>query len=147
MRILAVANAGGHFIQLLRVKPVWEGHRVCFMSSKENFSQLVQGHDFYFVPDANRSSKIKLVTGFLKVAKIVFTLQPDVVITTGAALGLMALFAGKLCRAKTIWIDSIANAETISLSGKIASRFADRCYTQWADLANSKFIYYGNVIS
>ena len=147
MKILAIANAGGHFIQLLRLRPAYEKHDVIYMSSIINFKELIPDHTFYFVPDANRSSKVKLITGFFRVLKIVLKLKPDVIITTGAALGLMGLIAGKLCRSKTIWIDSIANAAEISLSGKFAAKFADRCYTQWSDLANEKFIYFGNVLS
>lgn len=145
MKILAVANAGGHFIQLLRLRPALEGHHIAYLSSLRNFSELVPDSTFYFVSDANRNSKIKLITNFFKVIKIVIRFRPDVVITTGAALGLMGLVAGRLCRAKTIWVDSIANAEQVSMSGKIASRFANRSYTQWVELADDKFIYQGNI--
>jgi len=146
MKVLAVANAGGHFIQLLRLMPAFRAHNVAFLSSKKNFFQLVSGYPFSFVPDANRNSKIKLVSSFFTVSRIVLRYRPDVIITTGAALGLMAIMAGKLCRAKTVWIDSIANVEQISLSGKLAGIFADRCYTQWPHLVNSRFIYNGNII-
>lgn len=146
MKILAIANAGGHFIQLLRLTPALEGHDITYMSSKKNFNDLVPGYNFYFIPDANRSSKMKLIIGFFKVFKVVIKLQPDVIITTGAALGLMGIVSGRLIGAKTIWIDSIANAEEISLSGKLAVKFANKCYTQWADLADQKFIYKGSVL-
>ena len=146
MKILAIANAGGHFIQLLRLKPAIEEHEITYMSSKIEFNDLVQGYKFYFVPDANRSNKMKLITGFFKVLKIVIKLHPDYIITTGAALGLMGIVSGKLIGAKTIWVDSIANAEEISLSGKLAAKVANKCYTQWADLADRKFIYQGSVL-
>ena len=147
MKILAIANAGGHFIQLLRLKPAFEGHHLFFMSSKKSFSELVSNHGYYYVSDANRKNKIKLITNFIRVFKIVMKLRPDIIVTTGAALGLMGLIAGKLLGIKTIWVDSIANAAKISLSGKIASKFANKCYTQWPDLADKKFIYEGNVLS
>lgn len=146
MKILAIANAGGHFIQLLRLTPAFEGHEVTYMSSKKNFIDLVPGYKFYFIPDANRSSKLKLITGFFEVLKVVIKHRPDVIITTGAALGLMGIVSGKLISAKTIWVDSIANAEEISLSGKLAAKVATRCYTQWSDLADRKFIYQGSVL-
>jgi UDP-N-acetylglucosamine:LPS N-acetylglucosamine transferase len=71
--------------------------------------------------------------------------KPEAIITTGAAPGLVYLLAGKLLGRKTIWIDSIANAEHLSASGRMASRFASRTYTQWENLATGKIQYAGNV--
>ncbi|RZK24058.1 MAG: oligosaccharide biosynthesis protein Alg14, partial [Flavobacterium sp.] len=89
----------------------------------------------------------KLFTMMIEVTKLVFKLKPDVIITTGAAPGLVGLLAGKLIGAQTIWIDSIANVQKISLSGRIALLFSDQVYTQWPDLATPKILYKGNVLS
>ena len=59
----------------------------------------------------------------------------DVVISTGAAPGLLCLPAARLIGARTLWIDSIANGERLSLSGRIARRLAHECLTQWEHLA------------
>ena len=57
------------------------------------------------------------------------------VISTGASVGcLMAIF-GRLSVAKVVWVDSIANAEHLSLSGRIVRPFADLILTQWPDIA------------
>jgi hypothetical protein len=56
------------------------------------------------------------------------------VVTTGAAPGYWAIRFGKLIGARTIWIDSIANAEELSMSGRLASKVADVCLTQWPHL-------------
>ena len=70
----------------------------------------------------------------LQMSWLVLKFRPDVVITTGAAPGLVALQIGKLFGARTVWIDSLANAEKISLSGKLAERYADLWLTQWPHL-------------
>lgn len=70
----------------------------------------------------------------LQMLWLVLKFRPDVVITTGAAPGLVALQIGKLFGARTVWIDSLANAEKISLSGKLAERYADLWLTQWPHL-------------
>ena len=44
--------------------------------------------------------------------------RPDAVITTGAAPGYIALLLAKLGRCRTVWLDSIANAEEISMSAQ-----------------------------
>lgn len=147
MKILAIASAGGHWNQLLRLLPAFESHSTTFVSTKENFKTMVPGHQFYSVPNATRWNKLGLISIFFKIFKIVKTTRPDVIITTGAAPGLMAIISGRLLGYKTLWIDSIANVEAVSLSGKIAQLFATRTYTQWPDLSNTKFHFEGNILS
>lgn len=69
-----------------------------------------------------------------QVAWVMLRERPDVVITSGAAPGLVALVLGKCVGARTVWLDSIANVETLSMSGQRALRFADLHLTQWPHL-------------
>ena len=73
--------------------------------------------------------------------------KPDVVITTGAAPGGVLILVAALLRKKTVWIDSIANVHRLSLSGRIASFFVSRTYTQWKELTNGNIRFAGNVLS
>jgi hypothetical protein len=56
------------------------------------------------------------------------------VISSGAAPGIVALRVGKLLGARTVWLDSIANVDSLSLSGQRVSSFADLQLTQWPHL-------------
>ncbi len=56
-------------------------------------------------------------------------------ISTGALPGYMALRLGKLLGANTIWVDSIANVEELSESGRRIGNHADLWLTQWQHLA------------
>lgn len=134
-KILAVASGGGHWIQLLRLRPAFEGEVVRFMTTDTELQHDVEGK-VYFVQDANMWQKLKLVRMFIQVLWVVIKFRPDVVVTTGAAPGFAAIFFGKLFGAKTIWLDSIANAEELSSSGKQAKRFADTWLTQWEHLSD-----------
>jgi len=147
MKILAIASAGGHWVQLLRLKPAFEGHELIYASTKKSFADTVKGYQFYDIPDASRWNKLKLIYSLLCVFKLIFSLRPNIIITTGAAPGLMGIIAGKMIGAKTVWVDSIANVENLSMSGKIAASIADKSYTQWPDLSNSKVTFSGNVLS
>lgn len=90
---------------------------------------------FYDVIDANQWSKFRLVIMFTQVAWVVIRFRPDVIISTGAAVGFAAILWGKIIGAKTIWVDSIANAEELSGSGAKVGRIADVWLTQWKHLA------------
>lgn len=102
---------------------------------------------FYVVTEANRWEKLKLVKSAAQVALVVLRERPDVVVTTGAAAGYFAVMFGRLLGSKTIWIDSIANADEVSLSGKKAAKFAHVFLTQWPDLErDGRPDYWGSVL-
>lgn len=60
--------------------------------------------------------------------------RPDFVTSTGTALGCISLALGRIFRAKTIWLDSIANADRLSLLGSMVRWCADLWLTQWPHL-------------
>lgn len=146
MKILVIASAGGHWVQLLRLAPAFEGYECVYASTKDSFQKFIPNNKFYCIKDFNRNNMLQIFGTVLKLFQIVKTEKPKVIITTGAAPGLVSLFIGKLFLKKTVWIDSIANVEELSMSGKIASYFADRVYTQWEHLSNNKIYFAGNVI-
>lgn len=147
MKILAIASKGGHWVQLLRIAPALDADDIVFVSTNSSLSDTVSGYKFYSISDGNRGSLKKLFHALSEMKKIVNSVKPDVIITTGSAPGLMGIIAGRLSGIKTIWVDSIANADKMSTSGKLAVYFADRVYTQWEHLANSKVLFNGNVLS
>lgn len=134
-KVLAVASGGGHWVQLLRLRPAFEGLQVEYVSTNSGYQADVQGM-LHVVTDANMWQKIKLIKMFVEVAWIVLSQRPDIVITTGAAPGFAAIMFGKIFGAKTIWLDSIANSEEMSSSGQKIKFFADVWLTQWPHLAD-----------
>lgn len=145
-RILAVASSGGHWVQLLRLRPAFEGHDVAFVTTNPGHRDEVGGARFHVVPDANRWERRKVLTAAARMLWIMLRERPDVVISTGAAPGYLALRAGRLFGARTAWIDSAANVEELSMSGQMASKKADLCLTQWQHLAQDRVGYEGAVL-
>lgn len=139
-KLLAVASQGGHLIQLMRLKPIFDRYDASYVS---NQCRSGMEKDFTPIIDANRNSKLKLVALLLQIFWIVLRKRPDVVISSGAAPGYFAMLFGKLLGAKTIWLDSIANAEELSMSGQCAGQFADLWLTQWPELSTENGPRYG----
>jgi UDP-N-acetylglucosamine:LPS N-acetylglucosamine transferase len=134
-KVLAVASGGGHWVQLLRITRALQDVEVIYVTTIAGYRSQVSGAPFYLVPDANRWNKLRLVWMAFKLLIIVFRVRPAAVVTTGAAPGYFALRFARWFGAKTVWIDSIANAEELSLSGRQAGKFADLWITQWPHLA------------
>ena len=146
-RILAVASGGGHWVQLLRLRPAFAGHHVEWVTVSDSYRTDVAPAPLHRVPDATRWNKFALIWLALRTAWIVFRVRPDVVITTGAAPGWFAVMFGRLFGARTAWIDSMANVDRLSLSGEAAARWSDLWLTQWPTLARPEGpAYQGSVL-
>ncbi len=134
-KILLVASAGGHWVQLNRLLPAFEECETIFITTEAKYRTTVGNNQFLLVPDASRWNKFRILWLAFLVLKHVLLVRPDVVVSTGAAPGFLAVFFGKKLGAKTIWLDSIANVDELSMSGKMAGKYADLWLTQWEHLA------------
>jgi UDP-N-acetylglucosamine:LPS N-acetylglucosamine transferase len=145
-RVLAVASSGGHWVQLRRLAPAFADQDVAYLTTDSGYRGDVGAARFYTVRDANRWDKIALVRCALKVVRVLLRERPTVVISTGAAPGYLAVRIAALMGARTVWIDSVANVEELSLSGRLASASVDLCLTQWPHLAGGRVTYLGSVL-
>jgi len=146
-RILAIASHGGHWQQLMRVRESFEGSRVVYACTTSEHAGSLDEDGYFVIRDYSQDQPVKLLFGLVEAFRIVRRVRPDVALSTGAAPGISFLFWAKIFGAKTIWIDSIANSEKLSLSGKIALRFCTTVLTQWEHLASDgRPAYKGSVI-
>jgi len=146
-KILAVASAGGHWVQLNRMYPAFAGHELHWISTAPGLALKITQGGYTSVRDANMWDKSGLFLMAFQVGWRVLLFRPDVVVTTGAAPGFFAIMFARILGAKTIWIDSIANADELSLAGRQAKRWATHWLTQWPELAREDGPYYiGSVL-
>jgi UDP-N-acetylglucosamine:LPS N-acetylglucosamine transferase len=147
-RILLLASGGGHWTQLMRLKPAFAGHQLVFVGVKDFYRADVGEAPFATVRDVSRLLPWALPLTVAKLVYLMLRFRPALVVTTGALPGLIALvLAKRLLGARTVWIDSIANVEEVSMSGRKARRYADLWLTQWEHLARPEGpAYFGSVI-
>jgi UDP-N-acetylglucosamine:LPS N-acetylglucosamine transferase len=144
-RILAIASGGGHFVQLLRLRPAWEGHDVTYATVHAASAADVVPASLLTFRDVSRADWWRLPLTLWDIALILFKVRPQVIVTTGALPPLVALALVKPFGVRTLWIDSIANSEELSGSGQQASRIATVALTQWPQLATRKIDHWGSV--
>jgi len=135
-----VASFGGHWVQLRRLEPAFYDYKLIYVTTDK--SCQLDNCGFYVVTDAALDSKLKMIRMALEVFWVVLKTRPSVVVSTGAAPGFFSLVFGRLLGAKTIWVDSMANVEHMSVSGLKVRRFASLWLTQWEHLAKKNGPYY-----
>jgi len=134
-KVLAVSSGGGHWVQMLRLRPAFVGCEVTYATVRRGYESDLEGAAFRVIADCNRSQKLRLCWSALTILILFLRVRPDVVISTGAAPGYFAIRLGRLLGARTIWVDSIANAEELSMSGQMVGKHAHLWLTQWPHLA------------
>ena len=135
-KVLGISSGGGHWIQLERILPALRGHDLALATVHARSSEAAPGARFYRINEATMWNKPGLLLLALRVLWILLRERPQVVLTTGAAGGYFALRFAKWVGCRTIWIDSIANADELSRAGRKAGRYADLWLTQWEHLAS-----------
>lgn len=137
-RLLAVASGGGHWIQLMRMRPAFTGFDVVYVSTLAGYEGMLDGAPIHIVSDSSRFDPRPLIPTLLTAMRIFRKHRPRVVITTGSAPALPFLMLGRLMGCRTLWVDSIANSERLSTSGRIARRLATQVLSQWPDVADKE---------
>lgn len=141
-KVLLVASHGGHWVQMRKMSPAFDAQDVQYLTTTKGVETEVCHAPVYVVPDANLNEKLALIALAIRVFWVVVKIRPDIVMSTGAAPGFFALMFGKLVGARTIWVDSIANVEQLSVSGRKVRWFADLWLTQWPHLEQPGGPYY-----
>lgn len=149
MKVLLVCSPGGHLQQMLALKPAWgemdqawvtlEGADVGYLLADEKVT-LGNG-------PTNRSLRA-LIANLGLAWKLLRRDRPDAILSTGAGLAVPFFLVGKLLGIRLVYVESVTRTETISLSGKLVYRLADRFFVQWPQVAEGRrrAVYAGSVL-
>ena len=151
MRVLFVCNRGGHFSQMMALKPLFSEFDSMLVTEKTNISSNVDlGIPTLYIKSA-RTRKTQLfyvILNFFQCVKICFSFKPAVIVSTGANLAFVMFLAGKLVGAKLVFIESRAKVYTKSTAGKLVTNLSDKIVVQWPELLKvyKNAVYWGQLI-
>lgn len=137
IKIVFAASSGGHFEQLLMLKPLMEKYDSILVTEKTDYGAGKLDIKTYYVNQINRKEKLFIFKFLLNTWKsfvILVKERPRVMITTGVLATVPMALLIKLSGGKLIYIESFAKVTSKTLSGKLLYRFADQFYVQWEEM-------------
>lgn len=155
VKVMVATSDGGHWVQMRRILPAFAGCELVFVGTEAALdadlgAALGTGSGaarYYPVRNVSRANAHELPVLLWQLARAVRRERPDAVVTTGAGPGLLALGMGRiLARSRTVWIDSVANTERMSMSGRMARHVADAWLVQWEHLARPEGPHYWGAV-
>lgn len=150
LKICFAASSGGHFDQLMMLRPLMEQHDSFIVTEKTAYETNVEGIKTYYMIQVNREEigcLLKLLVNTFKSLRLYFAEKPDVIICTGVLAMIPLCLICKLFGKKLVFIESFAKVTSPTRSGKLLYRFADQFYVQWPQMLEvyPNAIYVGGI--
>jgi len=147
-----VSSTGGHLTELMQLKPLFKKYNYYIVTekTKSNLSLLKKHPNkvSFLIPGSYTTLLAKLIYPFKLFINcwislfLIIKIRPDVVISTGAHNSGPMCCLAKLFKKKVIFIETFANSESPSKTGKLVYKFSDVFIVQWKSMLK----FYPNAI-
>lgn len=153
-KVLFISSTGGHFNELMQLKPLFERYDYNIVTEKDELTQKYKqeyGNKISYLVYGTRKRIItypfKLIYNCFKSLFFYIRLRPKYIITTGTHTAVPMCYIGKLFGSKIIFIETFANKNTKTLSGKLVYPIANLFLVQWEEMLKlyPKAIFGGSI--
>lgn len=137
-KVCFAASSGGHLEEILCLRRMRESYPHFFLTEAVEGVTPLPGERVYLLPQLKRTDRtipVLMVRAAIITVGCLLAERPDIIVSTGALATVPAIVLGSLFGAKVVYIESQARTSELSLTGKLARRFADAFFVQWRSLA------------
>ena len=139
-KVLFISSTGGHLSELLQLEPLFSKYEYHFITEKtkstlalkkkyKNVNYLVFG-----TKDHPFSYFFKFFYNCLKSFFLYLKIRPKVIVTTGAHTVVPICYISKLFGTKIIFIETFANINSKTITGKLIYPISDLFIVQWESM-------------
>lgn len=149
MKVLLVCSPGGHLQQMLALEPAWRGmDRAWVTLAGADVGYLLADETVTIGHGPTNRSVRRLLSNLRLAWRLLRRDRPDAILSTGAGISVPFFAVGRLLGIRLVYVESVTRTESISLSGKLVYRLADRFFVQWprAAAGRSRATYAGSVL-
>lgn len=137
-KVLFISSTGGHLSEMLQLKDMFNRYDYKIITEKTKSNLKLKkyygnriNYLVYGTKDHMLSYPFKLIYNCFKSLYFYLKIHPDYVITTGAhTAGPMCLIA-KIFGSRVIYIETFANINTKTITGKLLYPVSDKFIVQW----------------
>ncbi len=132
MSVLLVCSPGGHLLEMRELAPAWEGEQVSWVTLPgADVDDLLRGQDVTLAHGPTNRSIKNLLRNAVLAWREVRRRRPEAILSTGAALAVPFFVVARLHGIRTVYVESLARTQSLSLSGKMVYPLATSFFVQW----------------
>lgn len=153
-KILFISSTGGHFTELMQLNKIMEECNYLIVTEKDttnaNLKEKYKDKIDYLVYGTKKNLlKYIFILAFncIKSLYIYLKFRPQIIITTGTHTAGPMCCIGKILGSKIIYIETFANKNTKTATGRLLYYIADTFVVQWEEMLKlySKAKYWGGI--
>ena len=140
-KVLFISSTGGHLNELLQLRPLFKKYDSYLVTEKTKTTEDIKvdniksvNYLIYGTRHRPFSYFFKAIFNIIKSIYLFIKIRPDVIVSTGAHTAVPMCYIGKLFRKKIIFIETFANMETRTLTGRMVYKIADLFIVQWESM-------------
>lgn len=140
-KVLFISSTGGHLSEMMQLKKMFKDYdyHIITEKTKSNISMKNKYKDrinflVYGTKDHMLTYPFKLIYNCFKSLFLYLRIHPDYIITTGAHTAGPMCLIGKIFGSKVIYIETFANINTKTITGRLLYHVADRFIVQWPSM-------------
>ena len=153
-KVLFISSTGGDLDELMQLSPLFEKYNYYIITEKDKSNKSLKekyGKKLYFLPYGTRSKIFEYIFKYLylciKTIYLYFKIRPKVIVTTGTHTAGPMCILGKICGSKIIYIETFANINKKTATGRLIYPIADLFIVQWEEMLKvyPKAVYGGSI--
>ncbi len=133
-KICLACSAGGHLSEMLQLNEFYSKRKHFFITFKRADTESLAKKEKVFFVKLPKRNPINTLKSFVQSFLILRKENPDLIISTGADVGVLVCIAGKVLGKKIVFIESFCRPIKPGISGRIAYLFANKFIYQWKEL-------------
>ena len=140
-KVMFISSTGGHFSELMQLKQLFKKYDYYIVTEKtKTNTELKEQHNnkiaylVYGTKDHMLLYPFKFIYNCFKSLYLYLKIRPKVIVTTGTHTAVPMCYIAKLFGTKVVFIETFANMETKTLSGKLVYPIADVFIVQWKSM-------------
>ena len=153
-RVLFISSTGGHLSELLRLEPLFNEYDYYIVTEKDLSTLNLKdkyGNKVFYVPYCTRSKIVSYLFLYsfliLKTIYLFIKIKPEIIVTTGSHTVVPMCYIGKFFGRKIIYIETYANINKKTLTGRMIYPIANLFIVQWKSMLKlySKAVFVGKM--
>ena len=140
-KVMFISSTGGHLTELLELKKMFKKYDYSIITEKTKSNKSLKldyPKKVHYVLYGTKHNKIKypfiaIINCFVCLYYYI-KIRPKVIVTTGAHTAVPMCLIGKMFGSKIVYIETFANINTKTITGRIIYKFADLFIVQWESM-------------